>query len=49
MFLWAKGTCPEYLISLKGEVSGGTYENFRLNIGCSERKFKAALKLLVNG
>ena len=49
MFLWAKGTCPEYLISLKGEASGGTYENFRLNIGCSERKFKAALKLLVDG
>lgn len=49
MFLWAKGSCPKDIISLKGEVSGGSYDNFRLNIGCSERKFKAALKLLVNG
>lgn len=48
MFLWAKGKCPPEILGLNGEELGGTYENFRLNIGCSERTFKKFIKLLTN-
>lgn len=49
MFLWAKGECPKEISSLNGQELGGTHDNFRLNIGCSERTFKKFIKLLTNG
>ena len=49
MFLWAQGICPKKISNLNGEALGGSYDNFRLNIGCSERTFKRFIKLLTNG
>lgn len=45
MFLWAKGNCPKQITFLNGESLGSSKDNFRLNVGCSNKHFKLFLKL----
>lgn len=45
MFLWAEGQCPAEILGLDGRMLKGNSNQFRLNIGCSDKTFNDFVNL----